>query len=286
MWMIIAAIIIVGGAFALDQYSNVLPAKIAYSSPTVLTPSVNTSNATLADNDWQKVLVGAGVGNLAKNGSLNSGTTSVQIKPLTVTSKLGQALVSEYLQLQQSGGDESTDTINAMVSGVLNNPNIVPTAKVYTFANIKIGKDDSQNADLVYGQELAALFKNNNVVGNEATYARDAVEQNDPTISAKIDPIITSYENILNGLLGTTAPPSIASIHLDLVNAMSERLTTARLLRTVNTDPAAGLEGAGQYLTGLQDLSNAFGKIKQYFDTLKVNANAVTETSSVPRPSQ
>jgi len=39
-----------------------------------------------------------------------------------------------------------------MVSGVLNNPNIVPTAKVYTFANIKIGKDDSQNADLVYGQ--------------------------------------------------------------------------------------------------------------------------------------
>ena len=278
MWMIIAAIIIVGGAFAVDQYWNVLPAKVAYSAPTVSTPPGNTTTS-IADNDWQKVLVGAGVGNLAENSSLNSGKTSAQSQPLTVTSKLGQALVSEYLQLQQSGGDESTDTINAMVSGVLNNPNIVPTAKVYTFANIKIGKDDSQNADLVYGQNLAALFKNNNVVGNEATYARDAVEQNDPTISAQIDPIITSYENILNGLLGTTVPPSIASIHLDLVNAMSERLTTARLLRTVNTDPAAGLEGAGQYLNSLQDLFNAFKELKQYFD---INFSTTTGASSIP----
>jgi len=102
MWMIIAAIIIVGGAFAVDQYSNVMPAKVAYSSPTVSAPPGNTTTS-IADNDWQKVLVGAGVGNLAENSSLNSGKTSAQSQPLTVTSKLGQALVSEYLQLQQSG---------------------------------------------------------------------------------------------------------------------------------------------------------------------------------------
>jgi hypothetical protein len=67
---------------------------------------------------------------------------------------------------------------------------------------------------------------------------------------------------------------------------MSERLNTAELLRTINTDPAAGLTGAGQYLNALQDLSNAFGAIQQYFDTLKVNASTVTATSSMSGPSQ
>ena len=285
MWMIIAAIIIVGGAFAVEQYWNVLPAKVAYSAPTVFTPPANTATS-IADSDWQKVLVGAGVGNLAENSSLNSGVKSVQSAPLTETEKLGQALVSGYLQLQQSGGDMSTDTIYTVVSNVLSDPNIVPTAKVYTFANIKIGKDDSISADLTYGQAFAALFKNNSVVGDEATYARDSVEQNDPAILTKIDPIIASYKNILNGLLGMTVPPTIASMHLDLVNAMSERLNTAELLRTINTDPAAGLTGAGQYLNALQDLSNAFGAIQQYFDTLKVNASTVTATSSMSGPSQ
>ena len=281
MWMIIAAIIIVGGAFAVDQYWNVLPAKVAYSAPTVFTPPANTATS-IADSDWQKVLVGAGVGNLAENSSLNSGVKSVQSAPLTETEKLGQALVSGYLQLQQSGGDMSTDTINTVVSNVLSDPNIVPTAKVYTFANIKIGKDDSISADLTYGQAFAALFKNNSVVGDEATYARDSVEQNDPAILTKIDPIIASYKNILNGLLDMTVPPTIASMHLDLVNAMSERLNTAELLRTINTDPAAGLVGAGQYLTGLQDLSNAFGAIKQYFGTLKANLSTTTGSLILP----
>jgi hypothetical protein len=282
MWMVIAAIVVVGGAFALDQYWNVLPAKTAYSSPVVSTPSINTSNATLADNDWQKVLVGAGVGSSAKNGSLNSGTASTKTQPLTETAKIGQVLVSDYLQLQQSGQPESTDTIDAMVSQALSDPNIVPQTKVYSFSDIKIGKDDSISASIAYGQNLGALFKNNNAVGNEATYARDSVEQNDPSILNNIDPIIASYKNILNGLLGMTAPPSIASMHLDLVNAMSERLSVAELLRMVNTDPAAGLEGAGQYLNALQDLSNAFGEIKQYFDTLKVDSSTATTTSSIP----
>ena len=107
-------------------------------------------------------------------------------------------------------------------------------------------------------------------VGNEATYARDSAEQNDPSILKSIDPIITSYKNILNGLLGMTVPPTIASMHLNLVNAMSERLSVAEILRMTDTDPAASLEGAGQYLTALQDLSNAFGAIRQYFTTLKV----------------
>jgi hypothetical protein len=162
----------------------------------------------------------------------------------------------------------------------LNDPNIVTQTKVYTFADIKIGKDDSVNASLLYGQELGALFKNNNALGNEAVYARDGEEQNDPTILAKIDPIIADYKNILNGLLNITAPPSIASMHLDLVNAMSERLSTAELLQIVNTDPAAGLQGAGQYLNSLQDFSKAFQQIEQYFGVLKNDFS--TTTHSMP----
>jgi len=278
----IAAIIIVGGAFVVVEYGSAIPAQQKSRPSPAISASPGTTSIATADSDWQKVLVGAGVGNLAKKGSLGSGAAGAQSAPLTMTNKLGQMLVSGYLQLQQSGGDESTDTINSMVSQALNDPDVVPTRKVYSFSDIKIGKNDSVNAALVYAQNIITLFDNNNAVGNEAVYARDAVEQNDPTISAKIAPIIVSYKNILNGLLGMIVTPSIASIHLDLVNAMSERLFSAELLRVVNTDPAAGLEGAGEYLTGLQDLSNAFREIKQYFDTLKINFNATTASSSIP----
>ena len=281
MWMIIAAAIVVVGAFVLSGYRNVMLGHAQYTSPLVSAPNSIGTSTTIADTDWQKVLVGAGIGNLAKNGSLGSGATSVQSKPLTETDKLGEVLVSEYLQLQQSGGNESADTVNAMVSQALSNPNIVPQTKVYAFSDIKIGKDDSINASLVYGQNLGVLFKDNNAVGNEAVYARDAAEQNDPTILNNIDPIIASYKNILNGLLGMTAPPSIASMHLDLINAMSERISSAELLRMTDTDPAAGLQGAGQYLNALQDLSNAFGAIKQYFAVLKANFGTSTASSTM-----
>jgi hypothetical protein len=280
MWMIIAAVAVIGGVFCVDQYWSVLPSSVAYSTNKISVSSENTQNPILADSDWQKVLVGAGISNLGNNGSLGSGTTSMNSAPLTTTAKLGEVLVSDYLQLQQSGGDESTDTIDSMVSNVLSNPNIVPQAKVYAFSDIKIGKDDSINADLIYGQILGALFKNNDAVGNEATYARDSAEQNDPSILKKIDPIIASYKNILNGLIAMTVPPSIASMHLDLINAMSERLSVAELLRMTDTDPAASLEGAGQYLNALQDLSNAFGAIKQYFATLKADLNTGTTSST------
>lgn len=281
VWAIIAAIIIVGGAFAVDQYSNVLPAKTAYSSPTVSAPPTNTSTS-IASNDWQKVLVGAGIGNMAKNSSLNSGVASINSKPLTATDKLGEVLVSKYLQLQQSGATQNADTVNTMVSDALSNPNIIPTTKVYDFSNIKIGTDDSTTATLTYGQKLGDLFKNNNnAVGNEAVYARDSEEQNDLSVLANIDPLITSYKNILTGLLNTVSPPSLAKIHLDLINAMSERLSTAELLRVINTDPAAGLEGAGQYTRSIQDLFNAFTELKQYFATRGINFGTTT-TSALP----
>jgi hypothetical protein len=169
-----------------------------------------------------------------------------------------------------------------MVSDALSNPNIIPTTKVYDFSNIKIGTDDSTTATLTYGQKLGDLFKNNNnAVGNEAVYARDSEEQNDLSVLANIDPLITSYKNILTGLLNTVSPPSLAKIHLDLINAMSERLSTAELLRVINTDPAAGLEGAGQYTRSIQDLFNAFTELKQYFATRGINFGTTT-TSALP----
>jgi hypothetical protein len=280
MWIIIAAIIIVGGVFILARNRNVISAQVEYTAPVISTVPVTTTSVAIADSDWQKVLVGTDPAAAGLGKNLGTGATTTENKPLTETGKLGQVLVSDYLQLQQSGVTESTDTIDAMVSHALSDPDIVPTAKVYDFSDIKIGKDDSINATIVYGQKLGALFSNNNAVGNEAVYARDSAEQNDPTILAKIDPIITAYRNILTGLLAITAPPTIASMHLDLVNAMSERLYTAEMLRS--SDPTASLEGAGEYLTALQDLYNAFGKIKQYFDILKTNFSTTTASSSIP----
>jgi hypothetical protein len=280
MWMIIGAIIIVGGAFVFAEYRNVIPARVEYTAPAVSAYSVNATSTAIADNDWQKVLVGTNPA-ATKQKSLGGGTTSTQSQPLTETEKLGQSVISDYLKLKQSGGSASTSTINAIIAHALNNSSIVTTAKVYAFPDIKIGKDDSKYADLKYGIDLAAILSKNNIVGNEDVYARDGVEQKDPTILAKIDPIITAYQNILNGLLVTTVPPTLAKTHLDLINAMSQRLLVAKLLRNINTDQAAGLQGVAQYMPALQNLSKAFTELKQYFGTRGINFGTTTATSSI-----
>jgi hypothetical protein len=280
MWMIIGAIIIVGGSFVFAEYKNVIQTQTEYTAPAVSAYSVNATSTAIANNDWQKVLVGTNPA-AAKQKSLGGETTLTQSQPLTETDLIGQALVAQYLQLGQSGTAINSNSINAAVSQVLNNPNIITPAKTYTFADIKIGKDDGINATLTYGTVLGSLFNNNNAQGNdEAVYARDGVEQNDPTILAKIDPIIAAYKNILNGLLAMTAPPTLAKIHLDMVNAMSERLSTAELLRKINTDPAAGVRGAGQYINGLNDLSDAFQELQQYFGTRGINFGTKTASST------
>lgn len=278
--MIIVGVIIVGGAFVFAEYRNVIPAQIKYTAPVVSAYSIDATSTAIADNDWQKVLVGTNPA-AAKQKSLGGGTTLTQNQPLTETDLIGQALVAQYLQLGQSGTAINSNSINAAVSQVLNNPNIITPAKTYTFADIKIGKDDGATSTLMYGAALGTLFQNNDTQGNdEAVDARDSVEQNDPTILAKIDPIIVDYKNILNGLLSMTAPPTLAKIHLDMVNAMSERLSTAELLRKINTDPAAGLQGAGRYINGLNDLSDAFRELQQYFGTRGINFG--TTASSTP----
>lgn len=279
MWIVIAAIAVVVVCFAFVEYRGSFVPNKNYVAPLVSTTSDNGSSTVIADNDWQKVLVGAGV-SPSKSGSLDAGTKASQTQPvLTETEKLGQALISKYLQLQQSGAVMSTDTISSMVSGALSNPSIAPAAKVYSFSDIKIGKDDSVNASAAYGQKVGRLFESNNALGNELVYARDSEEKNDPTILENIDPVIASYKNILGGLLSIVATPSLAKTHLDLINAMSERLMVAQLLRNINNDPAAGLQGAGKYMSSMQDFGNALAELKQYLDFLKANFSATTTGS-------
>jgi len=285
--MIIAAFIVVVGALLFIQYWSILAGQdqIKPSSPGI-TASNGSSPTILADSDWQKVLVGTGISMPGKSGPVSAGTTSTQSAPLTETAKLGQTIVSEYLQMQQSGQDISSSTVDEMVSNALNDPNIVTTAKVYSFSDLKIGKADTVAVALTYGQQVSQLFKNNNSVGNEATYARDSEEQNDPAIAAKIDPIIATYQTILNSLLSMSVPPSAAKVQLDLVNTMSERLTVAKQLRSINTDPAAGLQGAGQYLNALQDFSKAFLELKQYFAAIKIDPGTTSTTPLTPGSNQ
>src|ERR1035437_5250749 len=77
MWMIIGAIIIVGGAFVFAEYRNVIPARVEYTAPVVSAYSVNATSTAIADNDWQKVLVGTNPA-ATKQKSLGGGTISVK----------------------------------------------------------------------------------------------------------------------------------------------------------------------------------------------------------------
>ncbi|MDE2188463.1 MAG: hypothetical protein KGJ35_01900 [Patescibacteria group bacterium] len=280
--MIIIAVITLGIIYVASEYFGINTTRPAANS-TIYTSAENTDNSPIAaDTDWQKTLTGiSGAPN--SDNSLGGLKTTSTTPPdsNTETSLLGKMLFSNYVQFKSSGGQITTDNANSLAAQVLNNQNIMAKPKVYDFSDIKIGKDDSLYATGIYVIKLGDLFNNNQTTGNEAVYARDAIEQNDASIAKNIDPIIIAYKNTLTGLLSATTTPTAASIHLDLINAMSTRLFAAEMMRNIVIDPAAGITGAGQYMNGINQMYAAMTELQKFLATKGMVISTSTGTVSI-----
>lgn len=175
MWMIIAAVIVVGAAFLLAQYRYALSAKTQYSAPLISASPVDGTSTILADADWQKVLVGADPA-AAGQGSLAAGTSSAGSTSLSTTDKLGRALFTQYVQLEQAGAANDPNSINGAVSQILSDNSIFQSPKQYLISDLTIGNDKSSDALRIYANAIAILFQTHDAdQGKEIDLATEAI---------------------------------------------------------------------------------------------------------------
>ncbi len=273
--MIILGVAIVGAAFAFNEYRGALStAPVSYSTPSISAP-INTTTST-ADSDWQKVLVGTGVAGSAQKNSLSAGAVSAHSQSLTATDKLGEALFSQYTQLESSGLATDPTSIDNAVSNTLANQTIFTKPKTYTAADISITAANTPDALRIYANDVATVLQSHDSnEGSEVQLAQEAIQQSDPSILAQIDPVISNYQAIIQALLGISVPPTMIKEHIDLLNSVSMMLSSAQLLRHSDADAVGGIQAIVQDKASLQGLVVSIDEIGNVLKSSHVQFTSV-----------
>lgn len=295
--LILGAILVVAGAFALAEFRNKRSEKIIYtaeistSTPSSISPELANQD-TDADGlkDWEEVLLGtdprkadtdgdgtpdgkevtSGRNPLVKgpNDNAKSGSSDATARAkLTQTDIVARDFFARYMELNQMGLASDSQSQAELIGQVLKNGMVLSTPKVYAEKDILVSQDNSIEAIRKYGNEVAAIFKkyNNPKARNEVMIAKESLDNENPDGLKEIDPIILAYKNTLTGLLKTPAPQTLSDNHLQIINAMSTLVFSAESLRKIDKDTLAGIQGSSVWLAAASSLNKSFNFLKATF---------------------
>lgn len=204
-------------------------------------------------------------------------TSSQDIENPTQTDNFSKEFFATLTTLEQNGsidenGNMDQTTADTLTNSLIDSVQNSPLRKIYAFSDIKITNDNSQKAIKKYNDTLNSISPKNavkySVTDVFQKFAPDDTGNNtNPAALADLDPIITQMTSFENGLLATSVPQSLASLHLNAINAIEgvvENLNDAKLY---NTDPIIAFSGMSKYdkdstamMTALQNLANAINQ--------------------------
>jgi len=302
---ILIAILIVAGAFFLAEYRNKKQKQLAYTAPEIstTTPSLSPDLQNIDSDgdglkDWEEILLGTDPrdpdtdgdgttdGKEASSGrnplvkgpnDKNSSTTakvSASKEKLTSTDVLARDFFARYMELRQGGLSNDKVSQNEVIGQVLKNGIIVDSPKFYAFKDILVKTDSSDASVKRYGNDVGIVFKTYPHTGrDEAVIAKESMEKGDDDILKEIDPIISSYKNIVSGLLKISAPQNISGMHLSLINSISTFLFVAESLRKIDKDAMGAINGVSLYLEAGRSLEKSLASIRDYMLSLNISYN-------------
>ncbi len=287
-----------GGAFVLAEFRNKNIQKAAYVSPVTTVAAVDAISSDLQDldsdsdglKDWEEVLLGtdshkadtdgdgtndgkeaaAGKNPLVKGAGEKKEVAKVTTE-LTPSDKLARDFFARYMELNKAGLGADKQGTALLVEEVIKNGIVIETPGNFPLSSIKTSIDESTFAIHTYGNQIGEIFKNTiRPAKDEAVITKEALEADDPEILKQLDPIIHYYETILKSLFATPVPESMATMHLDLINATNKFLFVSKSFRQVDNDPIKGIQGTSLYLKAGEALFYAFRNLALHFEAKNV----------------
>jgi hypothetical protein len=195
-----------------------------------------------------------------------SGATS---SASTLTARVAQELFARFTADEQNGATiDDTEASNIADQTIADNAP-ASEAKQYTTSDIQIGTDTSKPARIAYGNAMVAVLTKNetsktSVLGIMNTIVTDSQTNTDSPATDnanlnQLNPIITSYHNIIAGILKIPVPQDNVGIHIVYLNTLSDILYDIQNMQQTFTDPVMAYVGLGNYQTDsvkLQTLSD------------------------------
>lgn len=281
VFLIIFAVLLVGGAFAYSEYRN-KQSKNIYKAP-VLAAKASVESAEIDTDsdgmkDWEEILAGSDPKDPKSKVTMSSNSTvsadlTKKTEKLSQTDLISRDFFARYMELRQLGSSADAFSQKEVASKTVGNI-VLPTPKSYVLSDITTKDDNSKEAIKQYGNDIANIFNRYGVQSrNEAVIAKEALDAEDYEKLKEIDPIIESYKNIVNGLLSLPIPSAISTLHLELVNSMNTQVFIAKALRNSEVDSLASVSAINLYISAQKKLMDSFLAIKSYFSYLGVVFN-------------
>ncbi len=183
----------------------------------------------------------------AEGTSANASSTSLIDTNLTTI--LSKQVFSNFMVLNQSGNLNSqtiSDLTDQLSSQIIEK---VPTAKVYTIADLNIIKNPTEEDIKKYGNEFF-IIRNN----TQNAFIRDISSPGSPLLdksdTGSMNTYILAgklYEKIVNDLLTLSVPANLVDLHLAILNNYSGSAFGLKMFGQLDNDPVAAIGGLNSY---------------------------------------
>lgn len=272
---LICAIIVAGFAVYVHVSKIALENKVSYADATTATVG-DTASIVAANSDWQKQFFSEGT---SKPIELKSGEKKLaaSTKPKTLTDEISQDLFTQFWQIHKAGLQSDDKVLSSFSDRFASQVAAAAAPNLYTVNDIRIAATANPSAVSAYAKQVTNLLKSV-PISDAAIIANNALQENGKSSLAEIDPIIKSYRSILTSLKAMSVPPSLASQHLNLINAVSTILFNAEALRRADVDPVRGLAALSIYVQGLQMFSDSLADLE---NGLKVSGIVFSGSSNI-----
>ncbi len=238
--------------------------------------AANTASST--GTDWRKQFTDTSVPGTYKIADGNA-SPSVKAAPLTMTDKLSQELFTRYMELKQANLLNNPDVVNQTASDLVTSSVGSVQPRSYTEKDVAIvpasdGKSLSAFASAV--EQTVELY---NATESESSIMSEYLNNNDPSVLKRIDPIIANYKAIIAGLLSIPTPQSMSTYEIGLINSYSSLEFAAEALRATDTDIVRGIAGVSAHVSGIDQLTSALLAMQSALDQQGVSFILNNETA-------
>ena len=236
------------------------------------------STASSTGTDWRKQFTDASITGSYETASGNS-SPSEKTAPLTMTDKLGQELFTRYMELKQANLLNDPDVVNQTASDLVTASVGSAQSRSYTESDIPIipasdGKSLSAFASAV--EQTVELY---DATESESSIMSEYLNNSDPSVLKRIDPIIATYKRIIAGLLSIPTPQSMSTYEIGLINSYSSLEFAAEALRATDTDIVRGIAGVSAHVSGVDQLTSSLLSMQGALDQQGVSFILNNETA-------
>lgn len=201
------------------------------------------------------------------NISVDGKTPIITDEKLTETDILARNAFVKYLEAKQGGNEITAETSSAIASSVIKQGAIKISGRLYADSDIIISNNNDQKSLREYGMKMGAvILKYPAPAENEIEILKRALEENSPNELKKIDKIIFNYEHTLADALLVSVPKESVSIHLTVLNRLSDMVAILKAFRGVFDNPATGLSAYGSYPQAVSSMGLAFLDVHNFFE--------------------